>query len=71
MSVLVVGAGPTGLVLACALLEAGVPIRLIDAAPGPATTSRALGLQPRGVEVLDRLGALADLPERGLPMRAG
>ncbi|WP_433302118.1 FAD-dependent monooxygenase [Actinoplanes sp. CA-030573] len=70
MSVLVVGAGPTGLVMACALLEAGVPVRLIDAAPGLATTSRALGLQPRGVEVLDRLGALADLPERGLPMRA-
>jgi 4,5-epoxidase len=70
MSVLVVGAGPTGLVLSCNLLEAGVPVRLIDAAPGPATTSRALGLQPRGVEVLDRLGALADLPEQGLPMRA-
>ena len=70
MSVLVVGAGPTGLVLACGLLEAGVPVRLVDAAPGPATTSRALGLQPRGVEVLDRLGALADLPERGLPLRA-
>ncbi len=70
MSVLVVGAGPTGLVLACGLLEAGVQVRLIDAAPGPATTSRALGLQPRGVEVIDRLGALADLPERGLPVRA-
>ncbi|MEV4641249.1 FAD-dependent monooxygenase [Actinoplanes sp. NPDC049548] len=70
MPVLIVGAGPTGLVITCGLLEAGVPVRLIDAAPGPATTSRALGLQPRGVEVLDRLGALADLPERGLPMRA-
>ena len=66
MSVLVVGAGPTGLALACGLLEAGVPVRLVDAAPGPATTSRALGLQPRGVEVLDRLGALGALPERGI-----
>jgi 4,5-epoxidase len=66
MSVLVVGAGPTGLTLACGLRAAGIDVRLVDAAPGPATTSRALGLQPRGVEVLDRLGALGDLPERGI-----
>ena len=38
-------------------------------ADGPAVTSRALGLQPRGVEVLDRLGALGDLPDRGLAIR--
>jgi hypothetical protein len=38
-------------------------------ADGPAVTSRALGLQPRGVEVLDRLGALGDLQQRGLPVR--
>jgi len=65
-TVVVVGAGPTGLTLACALRNAGVSVRVVDAAKGPATTSRALGLQPRGVEVLDRLGALADLPERSL-----
>ena len=69
-SVLVVGAGPTGLALACGLRAAGVPARIVDAAPGPATTSRALGLQPRGIEVLDRLGALGDLPERGIKLRA-
>ena len=66
--IVVVGAGPTGLTLACALRSAGVPARVVDAASGPATTSRALGVLPRGVEVLDRLGALADLPERSLPM---
>ena len=66
MTVLVAGAGPTGLALACGLLEAGVPTRLVDAAAGPATTSRALGLQSRGVEVLDRLGALGTLPARGI-----
>jgi hypothetical protein len=31
---------------------------------GTAVTSRALGLQPRGVEVLERIGALGDLPQR-------
>jgi 2-polyprenyl-6-methoxyphenol hydroxylase and related FAD-dependent oxidoreductases len=64
--VLVVGAGPTGLALACGLRGHGVPVRIVDAAAGPAVTSRALGLQPRGAEVMDRLGALGDLPSRSL-----
>ncbi len=68
--VVVVGAGPTGLALACGLRAAGVDVRVLDKAAGPAETSRALGLQPRGVEVLDRLGALGDLPDRGLPIRS-
>jgi 2-polyprenyl-6-methoxyphenol hydroxylase-like FAD-dependent oxidoreductase len=66
--VVVVGAGPTGLALACGLRAAGIAVRVLDKAVGPAVTSRALGLQPRGVEVLDRLGALGDLPERALPV---
>jgi 4,5-epoxidase len=66
MSVLIAGAGPTGLTLACALLQRGVPVQVVDSADRPATTSRALGLQPRGVEVLDRIGALGDLCERGI-----
>lgn len=64
--VLVVGGGPTGLATACALLANDVDVRVVDRAAGPATTSRALGLQPRGVEVLERLGALDDLRQRGL-----
>src|SRR4051794_1016090 len=54
--VLVVGAGPTGLAVACGLRLHGVSVRVLDRATGPAVTSRALGLQPRGAEVLDRLG---------------
>lgn len=61
-SVLVVGAGPTGLALACGLRLHGVPVRVIDQAAGPATTSRANFLHARGSEVLRRLGALGDLP---------
>jgi 2-polyprenyl-6-methoxyphenol hydroxylase-like FAD-dependent oxidoreductase len=41
--VLIVGAGPTGLTLACELLRRGVNCRIIDKAASPATTSRALG----------------------------
>ncbi|MQA93697.1 MAG: oxygenase [Streptosporangiales bacterium] len=54
--VLVVGAGPTGLTLACGLLAQGVSVRVVDKATGPATTSRANILHARGVEVLDRTG---------------
>src|SRR6476619_3496070 len=68
--VIVAGAGPTGLALACGLRAAGIDVRVLDKTAGPAVTSRALGLQPRGVEVLDRLGALGDLPDRGLRIRS-
>lgn len=64
--VLIAGAGPTGLALACGLLANGVAARLVDKAVEPAGTSRALGLQPRGIEVVERLGALNGLPERAL-----
>jgi len=66
--IVIVGAGPTGLAAACGLRQAGVAVRVLDGADGPAVTSRALGLQPRGVEVLERLGALGDLPQRALPV---
>jgi 4,5-epoxidase len=41
-------------------------VQVIDKAAGPAITSRALGLQPRGREILGRLGALGNLPERAV-----
>ena len=66
MTVLIAGAGPTGLTAACALMQRGVSVRVLDAADGPATTSRALGVQPRGGEVLNRVDALGDLPGRGM-----
>lgn len=62
VQVAVVGAGPTGLATACALSAHGVDVRVVDQASGPAESSRAFGIQPRGVEVLDRLEALGELP---------
>ena len=53
---LVTGAGPTGLTLACGLAAQGVAVRVVDRASGPASTSRANILHARGVEVLGRLG---------------
>jgi 2-polyprenyl-6-methoxyphenol hydroxylase-like FAD-dependent oxidoreductase len=64
--VLVVGAGPTGLTVACSLLLHDVSVRVVDRAPGPAVTSRANFLHARGSEVLGRLGALGTLPNESL-----
>lgn len=64
--VVVVGAGPTGLALACGLRLHGLSVRLLDRAARPATTSRANFLHARGSEVLRRLGALGTLPDESL-----
>src|SRR5213083_1642988 len=57
--VLVVGAGPTGLMLANQLVRRGVRVRIIDRHAGPARESRALGVQARTLEIYAHLG-LAD-----------
>lgn len=54
--VLIAGAGPTGLVLALWLTRRGVPVRIIDKAPEPGTTSRALAVQARTLEFYRQLG---------------
>jgi 2-polyprenyl-6-methoxyphenol hydroxylase-like FAD-dependent oxidoreductase len=60
-SVVIAGAGPTGLTLACALALQGVPFRLLDVAPDPFIGSRAKGLQPRTLEVFDDLGVIGEI----------
>ena len=57
--VLIVGAGPTGLVLALWLARLGVRIRIIDKTAEPGTTSRALAVQARTLEFYQQMG-LAD-----------
>jgi 2-polyprenyl-6-methoxyphenol hydroxylase-like FAD-dependent oxidoreductase len=57
--VLIVGAGPTGLVLAMWLTRQGVKVRIIDKSSGPGTTSRAMGVQARTLELYRQLD-LAD-----------
>jgi 2-polyprenyl-6-methoxyphenol hydroxylase-like FAD-dependent oxidoreductase len=57
--VLIVGAGPTGLVLALWLTKLGVKVRMIDKTAEPGTTSRALAIQARTLELYRQLD-LAD-----------
>ncbi|HEX5532491.1 MAG TPA: FAD-dependent monooxygenase [Actinomycetales bacterium] len=65
--VLVVGAGPTGLTLAAQLARFGVHCRIIDSSADRAHESRALGIQPRTLEVLRALGVADELVSRGNP----
>src|SRR5579885_2535208 len=67
-TVVVVGAGPTGLMLGCELGLAGVPTVLVDAEPERPGLSRAGGVTPRTAEVLDLRGLLRPLlDEAGMP----
>jgi 2-polyprenyl-6-methoxyphenol hydroxylase-like FAD-dependent oxidoreductase len=50
VSVLIVGAGPTGLVLALWLTKLGIQVRIIDKVDQPGTTSRAVALTARTLE---------------------
>jgi 2-polyprenyl-6-methoxyphenol hydroxylase-like FAD-dependent oxidoreductase len=63
--VLIVGAGPAGTTLAIDLTRRGVAVRLIDKAPHAFDGSRAKGIQPRTLEILNDLGALPDIINEG------
>jgi 2-polyprenyl-6-methoxyphenol hydroxylase-like FAD-dependent oxidoreductase len=56
LEVLVVGAGPVGLTMACELARSGVRCRIIDKAASPAATSRALAIFPRTLEMFEMMG---------------
>ena len=54
--ILIVGAGPTGIMLGIELLRRGIAVRLVDAASGPFEGSRGKGVQPRTLEIFDLIG---------------
>lgn len=61
VDVLIVGAGPTGTALAIDLTRRGAAVRIIDRAADSFDGSRAKGVQPRSLEVLEDLGVLDDI----------
>ena len=64
--VVVVGAGPTGLVLAAELALAGVSCLVLERRSGPRADSRAICLHARTMEVLDLRGQAGRFAETGL-----
>jgi 2-polyprenyl-6-methoxyphenol hydroxylase-like FAD-dependent oxidoreductase len=69
--VLIVGAGPTGLMLAIQLARRGVRAWIIDRHAGPARETRALGVQARTLEIYSHLGIVSRALELGKPGTGG
>jgi 2-polyprenyl-6-methoxyphenol hydroxylase-like FAD-dependent oxidoreductase len=63
--VLIVGAGPTGLVLALWLTRLSIRVRIIDKVPEPGTTSRALVVHARTLEFYRQLGIADEVVDKG------
>jgi 2-polyprenyl-6-methoxyphenol hydroxylase-like FAD-dependent oxidoreductase len=63
--VLIVGAGPTGLMLANQLARRGIRPLIIDRNPGPSLQTRALGVQARTLEIYAHLGVVDRALELG------
>ena len=56
VEVLIIGAGPTGLTLACQLSRYDIPYRIIDKKREPSVHSKALGIHARTLEIFESMG---------------
>ena len=68
--VLIVGAGPAGLAAALFLTRRGIPVRIIDAAAEPTRTSKALGVNPRTLDLLNDTGVTDRILAEAQEMRS-
>lgn len=71
VDVLIVGAGPTGLTLGLTLARYGVSFQIIDRKTTPSDNSRAIGIQPRTIEVFSRLDVAQEVLERARTIERG
>ena len=70
VDVLIIGAGPTGLVAAIDARRHGLSVRIVDQSPQRSPHSKALVLHSRSLEVLDDLGCVAAVLQAGREFRA-
>jgi 2-polyprenyl-6-methoxyphenol hydroxylase-like FAD-dependent oxidoreductase len=64
--VLVIGAGPVGLTLACELARHGTRCRIVDRLVQPLPYCRAIGVTPRTLEVWEDMGIVREMIDEGL-----
>ncbi|MGV7206957.1 FAD-dependent monooxygenase [Oxalobacteraceae bacterium A2-2] len=67
-TILIAGAGPTGLMLAMQLARRGLGVRIIDQNPGPGRASRAMVVHARTLELYRQLGLADAIVAQGLPI---
>ena len=65
LPVLIVGAGPTGLMMACELARFHIPFRIIDKNPQPTSASNATWIQTGSLELFDHVGIVNQFLKRG------
>src|SRR5690348_12297594 len=70
LDVLVVGAGPVGLMLASELARHGARCRVVDVSEAPSTRSKAMGVHARTLEIFEQLGIADEALARGRPVHA-
>lgn len=70
MDVLIVGAGPSGLMMAAELAAWNVSFRIIDKASSHTDKSKALVIQPRTLEIFDHMGIVDPFLESGMRLKA-
>jgi 2-polyprenyl-6-methoxyphenol hydroxylase-like FAD-dependent oxidoreductase len=68
-AVLVVGAGPTGLLLACELCRRGIDCLLVDAYDAPLGWDRATVIHPRSLQIFESLGVVGEFLDAGVIVR--
>ena|SRR5437773_1001647 len=64
-AVLIIGSGPTGLMMACQLSLYDIPFLIVDKKTGPTTQSRAIGLQARSMEIFSQMGIVDEFLKEG------
>ncbi len=69
-AVLIVGGGPTGLLLACGLRRRGVECVLVDAYDEPLGWDRATVIHPRSLQIFEALGIVDEFTTTGVQIRA-
>jgi 3-(3-hydroxy-phenyl)propionate hydroxylase len=65
-NVLIVGAGPVGMIAGLALRQRGVAVTVFEAEPAPVRDQRAASLHPTTLEMLDALGVLTMIRDKGI-----